>query len=139
MSKSKERKQKERERQFEKHGYFGFLPLKDVYGFQMWLQNERGFTLHVTEGNELAVCFIDGRYIRVWYDAERGVCSNRFGMGMSIVYEEFIKIRRKTPSFSRGECQKGQGYVWTENGSTQIGRKQRGRHNIFGTTARRKG
>lgn len=93
MSKSKERKQKERERQFEKHGYFGFLPLKDVYGFQMWLQNERGFTLHVTEENELAVCFIDGRYIRVWYDAERGVCSNRFGMGMSIVYEEFIKGR----------------------------------------------
>lgn len=95
MSKSKERKQKELERRYDKIGYFGFLRLKEVYDFTLWLQSWRGFHLHVTEGRELAVCYIDGRYIRIWYDEQTGVCLNRFGMGMCLAWQGLVVERKR--------------------------------------------
>lgn len=95
MSKSKERKRKDLERRYEKHGYFGFLRLREIYDFQMWLQNERGFRLFVTEGAELAVCYIDGRYVRIWYDEDLGVCMNRFAMGMCVTWQGLVIERKR--------------------------------------------
>ena len=94
MSKSKERKQKELERRYEKHGYFGFLRLQDVYDFQSWLQDARGFRIYVTAGPELIVGYVDGRYLRVWFSKElRKCCCNRFAMAMWLVWDGIVKRR----------------------------------------------
>lgn len=95
MSKSKERKQKLREQKFEKSGYFGFLRLKDVYPFQEWLQEARGWKLCTTEGTELARCCMDGRYLLVWYDEQVGVCTNRMGMGMCLAWQGLVVERKR--------------------------------------------
>ena len=95
MSKSKERRQKLLEHKREKFGYFGVLRLSDVYDFASWLQNERGFDLHVTDGTELLVGYIDGRYLRAWYDEQTGVCLNRFGMGMCLAWQGLVVERKR--------------------------------------------
>lgn len=95
MSKTKERRAKILARKREQYGYFGFFRLQDVYPFQEWMQQARGFTLFTTQGNELACLYCEGHYIRVWYDAElRQCCCNRLGMAMFLTWQGLVVARQ---------------------------------------------
>ena len=88
MNKSEEKKLTRRYERGMKYGWSDIVRLKGIYPFQLWMQDKWGWRLFPTEGNELAVLFQDGKYIRIWWNALlRKCCTDRLGMGMYLIWE----------------------------------------------------
>ncbi|MDY6268569.1 MAG: hypothetical protein SPL39_06310 [Selenomonadaceae bacterium] len=89
-------RQKKQDRQLERRdadGYPGLVPLKEIYGFELFLTTERDWHSSVTHGSELLHVYRrTGEEIVVWFkERPRTTVTTRHGMGLYYCYLTFSK------------------------------------------------